>query len=83
MRQNIFLDEIWDEFENGSCWSKARSLGQMLGKKKKTKKKQHTCVRSRGHIFSLIIMKLDVHVCLCEISHKYENCFKLGQKLGN
>ena len=32
-----------------------------------------SCVCSRGHIFSLIIMKLDQHACLDEIWHKFEN----------
>ena len=31
------------------------------------------CVSSRGHIFSLIIMKLDRNVCLDEISNEFEN----------
>ena len=50
----------------GHVWSKTRSLGQVLGK---------PCVRSRGskNIFSPIIMKLYQHVCLDEISHKFEN----------
>ena len=39
----------------GHVGSKTRSLGQMLEK---------PCVRSRGHIFSLIIMKLGQNVCL-------------------
>ena len=30
--QNIPLDKIFDEFGNGSCWVKTRSLGQMLQK---------------------------------------------------
>ena len=40
------------------------SLGQILEK---------PCVRSRSHIFSLIIMKLSKTVCLDEISDEYEN----------
>ena len=28
--QNVCLDKISDEFENGSCWAKNRSLGQIL-----------------------------------------------------
>ena len=48
--QNVCLDEISDEFENGSCpVKKTRSLGQILKK---------PCVCSRGHIFSPVIMKL-------------------------
>ena len=31
------------------------------------------CVRSGGHIFSLIVMKLDQNLCLDEISDKLEN----------
>ena len=31
------------------------------------------CVRSRGHIFSLIIMKLGQNVCLNEILDEIEN----------
>ena len=44
--------------------SKASSPGQILEK---------PCVCSRGHIFSLTIMKLDQHVCLDEFSHGFEN----------
>ena len=62
--QNVCLDEISDEFENGSCQSKARSLGQILEK---------PCVRSRGHIFSPIILKLGQNVFLDETSDEFEN----------
>ena len=48
----------------GHVGPKTRSPGQMLEK---------PYLRSRGHIFSLIIMKLDQHVCLNEISHNIEN----------
>ena len=44
--------------------SKTKSLGQMLKK---------PCVHDRDHIFSLIIMKLDQHVFLHEISQEFEN----------
>ena len=44
-----FLDEISDEFELGHVGSKTRSQSQMLEK---------PCVRSTGHAFSPIIMKL-------------------------
>ena len=54
--QNVCLDEISDELmksrmssKMGHVWSKTRSLGEILEK---------PCVRSRGHIFSPIIMKL-------------------------
>ena len=62
--QKIYHDEIPDEFENGSCWVKTRSLGQILEK---------PCVRSEDHIFRPIIMKRGQNVCLDEISDKYEN----------
>ena len=62
--QNVCVDEISDEFENGSCQVKARSLGQILEK---------PFVRSRGHIFSLIILKLGHNICLEEILDKIEN----------
>ena len=57
----------------GRVWSKARSLGQMLEKH---------CVRSRGHIFSLIIMKLGQNVYLDQISYELgEKTRSLGQML--
>ena len=46
----------------GHVESKTRSLGKIL-------EKPYVC--PRGHIFCLIIMKLDQHVCLDEISHKF------------
>ena len=39
------------------------SLGQILEKR---------CVRSRGHIFSQLTMKLGQNVCLDEISDEFE-----------
>ena len=59
--QDVCLDNISDEFENGS---KTRSPGQILGK---------PCVRSRGHIFSRILMKVGQDVCLDDISDEFEN----------
>ena len=44
--------------------SKTRSLCQIL---------QKPYIRSRGHIFSPIIMKLGQNVCLDEISDEFEN----------
>ena len=44
--------------------SKTWSLGQILEK---------SCIRTRDHIFILIIMNFDQHVCLDEFSHKFEN----------
>ena len=48
----------------GHVGSKTRSLGQILEK---------PCVCSRGHIFSLTIMKRGQNVRLDEISDKFEN----------
>ena len=55
--QDVCLDEISDEFENGS-------LGQILEK---------PCVRSRGHILSWILMEVGQDVCLDDISDEFEN----------
>ena len=62
--QNLCLDKISDRFEKGHGRSKTRSLGQILEK---------PCVCSRGHIFSLLIMKLGQIVCRDEISEKCKN----------
>ena len=63
--QNVCLDKISHEFENGSCRvKKTRSLGQILEK---------PCVRCRGHIFIPIILKLGENVCLDRISDEFEN----------
>ena len=48
----------------GQVRSKTRSVGQILEK---------PCVRSRGHIFSQIIMKLGQNVCLDKIFDEFEN----------
>ena len=48
----------------GHVRSKTRSQGHILKK---------TCVLSRGHIFSPIIMKLVQNVCLDETSQEFEN----------
>ena len=48
----------------GHLRSKIRSLGQIL---------QEPRVCSRGHIFRLVIMKLDQSVCLDESSDEFEN----------
>ena len=47
----------------GHVGSKTRSVGQILEK---------PCVRSRGHIFSPILMKPSQNVCLDEISDESE-----------
>ena len=57
----------------GHVGSKTRSLGQVLEK---------PCICSRGHIFSLIVMKLFQNVYLDEISDKFENAScRVGQVL--
>ena len=48
----------------GHVGSKSRSLGQIL---------ETPCVRSRGHMFSLIIIKLGQNVYLGEIAKDFEN----------
>ena len=48
----------------GHVGSKTRSLGKILEK---------PCIRSRGHIFSQVIMKLGQNDCLDEISDEFEN----------
>ena len=58
----------------GHAWSKTRSLGQIFDK---------PCVNSRGHIFSLIIIKLGLNVCLDEISDEFEKWVMLGLKLSH
>ena len=57
----------------GHARSKTRSLGQILDK---------PCVRSRGHIFCPIIMKLDRNVCLVKISDRIRIWVMSGEKLG-
>ena len=48
----------------GHVGSKTKSPGQMLEK---------PCVRSRGHIFFRILMKVGQDVCLDNISDEFEN----------
>ena len=48
----------------GHVHPKTRPLGPILEK---------PCVYSRGHIFSLIIIKLGQNVCLTEILDEFEN----------
>ena len=62
--QIVFLNEMLDNRKMSHVGSKTRSPGQILEK---------PCVCSPGHIFNLIIIKLDQHLCLDEISHKFEN----------
>ena len=50
--------------KTGYVGSKIRSLGQISEK---------PCVHSRGHIFSLIIMKPGQNVCLDKISDELKN----------
>ena len=58
------LMKSWTSLKLGHVRSKTRLLGQILEK---------PFVRSRGHIFSLILMKLGQTICLYEISDKFEN----------
>ena len=53
--------------------SKTRSLGQILDKH---------CVRSRGHIFSQITLKLGQNLCLDEVSNELETGSCQVKKLG-
>ena len=62
--QDVCLDDILDELKMGHVGSKTRSPGQILEK---------PCVRSRGHIFSRILMKVGQNVCLDDISDEFEN----------
>ena len=48
----------------GQVGSKTRSLGQILEKRS---------VRSRSHIFNLIILKIGHNVCVKEVCDKFEN----------
>ena len=57
----------------GYVGSKTRSLGQTLGQ---------PCVHSKGHILSLICLKLGQNFCHNEISDEFENGVRSFQKLG-
>ena len=74
MVQMFVLIKSWTSLKFGHMGSKTRSLGQMLEK---------PCVRSRGHIFSPILMKLGQNVCLDEISGDFEIGSCGGQKVGH
>ena len=62
--QDVCLDDTRTSSKMGHVGSKTRSPGQILGK---------PCVRSRGHIFSRILMKVGQDVCLDDISDEFEN----------
>ena len=62
--QDVCLDDISDSSKMGHVGSKTRSPGQILEK---------PCVRSRGHIFSRILLKVGQDVCLDYISDEFEN----------
>ena len=64
MVRMIVLMKARTSLKMGHVGSKSRSLCQML-------EKPYVC--SRGMIFSPITMKLDQHVCLDKITHKFEN----------
>ena len=52
--QNVCLNKISDEVENGSSQYKTRSLGQILDK---------ICVHFRGQIFCSVLLKFCQNVC--------------------
>ena len=56
--QNVCLDQSQTCLKMGQVRSKTRSVGQILEK---------SCVRSRGPIFSQIIVKIGQNVCLDKI----------------
>ena len=66
--QTVCLDKNLYDLKMCHVRSKTRSLGQILEKKKKK-----PSLPSRGHIFNLILMKLDQNVCLDEIPDEFEN----------
>ena len=63
--QNNCLDEITNLLKNLSGRVKNLVTSEILEKK--------PCVRSRGYIFSVIIMKLGQNVCLDKIFYHFEN----------
>ena len=63
--QDVCLDDISrTRSRMDPVGSKTRSPGQISEK---------PCVRSRGHIFSRILMKVGQDVCLDDISDEFEN----------
>ena len=62
--QNIVLMKSHTNLKMGHVGSKTRSLGHILEK---------PCLHSRGHMFSLIIMKLCQNICLGEVLDMFEN----------
>ena len=62
--QNVCLDPISDKLKMGHVGSKTRSQGQILEK---------PCVCFKGHIFSLIILKISQNGCVDKISDDLEN----------
>ena len=62
--QNVCLNKTNTSLKMGHIGLKTRSLSQILEK---------LCVRSRGHIFSQILIKLGQNVCLDKISDEFEN----------
>ena len=67
--------KLWTSLKLGHVGSKIRSLGQNLEK---------PCIRSRGHISSLILMIIGQNDCLDEISDDLENgsCRSKTRSLG-
>ena len=54
----------------GHAGSKTMSLGQIL---------KISCICSRSHYFSVILMKIGQIVCLDEISDKFENGYVVSK----
>ena len=52
--QDVYLNNISDKFQNGSCQVKNWSLDQILEK---------PCVRYKGHIFFSVLLKFGQNVC--------------------
>ena len=62
--QNVCLNKISSEFENGSCWVKNKVTRSNLRKSLRMLLRSH---------FQWIIMKLGRNVCLKKISDELEN----------
>ena len=63
LRQIFVLMKSQKRLKMGHGGSNAKSLSQILEK---------PCVRSKGHIFSPILLKLDQNICLDEILDEFD-----------
>ena len=70
--QNVCLDKISDQFENGSCRLTRHDPFSNLSEINRSNLGKTLCT-PRGHIFTLIIMKLGQNVCLNKILDKFKN----------